>query len=170
MSILQAVLLGIIYYLGNSSIIAGPVGYYSVYRPLVSGCLTGMILGDPAQGTMIGATINLMYVGFISAGGALPGDMCLAGILGAALGITGGLDTEAALAIAVPIDRYLIVVRTSDTGFRICTYGRSFSGKRRGRKGLDSFCIVAAADAVCAYLCSVYAGMLFRSQLYSGYY
>lgn len=29
--------------------------------------------------------------------------MCLAGILGAALGITGGLDTEAALAIAVPI-------------------------------------------------------------------
>ena len=53
MSILQAVLLGIIYYLGNSSIIAGPVGYYSVYRPLVSGCLTGMILGDPAQGTMI---------------------------------------------------------------------------------------------------------------------
>lgn len=73
MSILQAVLLGIIYYLGNSSIIAGPVGYYSVYRPLVSGCLTGMILGDPAQGTMIGATINLMYVGFISAGGALPG-------------------------------------------------------------------------------------------------
>ena len=103
MSILQAVLLGIIYYLGNSSIIAGPVGYYSVYRPLISGCLTGMILGDPAQGTMIGATINLMYVGFISAGGALPGDMCLAGILGAALGITGGLDTEAALAIAVPI-------------------------------------------------------------------
>ena len=103
MSILQAVLLGIIYYLGNSSIIAGPVGYYSVYRPLVSGCLTGMFLGDPAQGTMIGATINLMYVGFISAGGALPGDMCLAGILGAALGITGGLDTEAALAIAVPI-------------------------------------------------------------------
>ena len=130
MSILQAVLLGIIYYLGNSSIIAGPVGYYSVYRPLVSGCLTGMILGDPAQGTMIGATINLMYVGFISAGGALPGDMCLAGILGAALGITGGLD----------------------------------------REGLDSFCIVAAADAVCAYLCSMYAGMLFRSQLYSGYY
>ena len=40
MSILQAVLLGIIYYLGNSSIIAGPVGYYSVYRPSESGFLT----------------------------------------------------------------------------------------------------------------------------------
>lgn len=103
MSVFQAIILGIIYYLGNSSILAGPVGYYTVYRPLVGGFLTGLVLGDPVTGTMIGATINLMYIGFISAGGALPGDMCLAGILGAALGITGGLDTEAALAIAVPI-------------------------------------------------------------------
>ena len=170
MSILQAVLLGIIYYLGNSSIIAGPVGYYSVYRPLVSGCLTGMFLGDPAQGTMIGATINLMYVGFISAGGALPGDMCLAGILGAALGITGGLDTEAALAIAVPIGLIGTLLwfgrLTLDSVFAHMADHLA----EKGWEGLDSFCIVAAADAVCAYLCSMYAGMLFRGQLYSGYY
>jgi len=103
MSAIQAGLLGILYYLGNSSILAGPIGYYTVYRPLVGGFLTGLVLGDPVTGVMVGATINLMYIGFISAGGALPGDMCLAGILGAALAITGGLDTEAALAIAVPI-------------------------------------------------------------------
>lgn len=103
MSVFQALILGVIYYLGNSSILAGPVGYYTVYRPLIGGFLTGLVLGDPIMGTMIGATINLMYIGFIAAGGALPGDMCLAGILGTALGITGGLDTEAALAIAVPI-------------------------------------------------------------------
>lgn len=103
MTIIQAILLGIIYYLGNSSLLIGPIGYYTVYRPLVSGFLAGVVLGDPVQGTIIGATINLMYVGFISAGGALPGDMCLAGILGSALGITGGLDTKAALALAVPI-------------------------------------------------------------------
>ncbi len=103
MSIFQAMILGVVYYLGNSSILAGPVGYYTVYRPLVGGFITGLVLGDPVMGTMIGATINLMYIGFIAAGGALPGDMCLAGILGTALGITGGLETEAALAIAVPI-------------------------------------------------------------------
>ncbi len=103
MSVVQALLCGLIYYLGNSSILAGPVGYYTVYRPLIAGFLTGCVLGDPVTGTMIGATINLMYIGFISAGGALPGDMCLAGVLGTALGITGGLTTEAALAIAVPL-------------------------------------------------------------------
>lgn len=103
MTLLQALLCGLIYYLGNSSIIAGPVGYYTVYRPLVAGFLTGLVMGDPVTGTIIGATINLMYIGFISAGGALPGDMCLAGVLGTALGISGGLDTNAALAIAVPL-------------------------------------------------------------------
>lgn len=103
MSVFQGILLGILYYLGNSSIVAGPIGYYTIYRPLIGGFLTGLILGDPLTGVIVGATINLMYIGFISAGGALPGDMCLAGILGSALAITGGLDTEAALAIAVPI-------------------------------------------------------------------
>ncbi|MEA4933712.1 MAG: PTS sugar transporter subunit IIC [Lawsonibacter sp.] len=103
MSLFQAILCGIIYYLGNSSILAGPIGYYTVYRPLVAGFLTGLVMGDPVTGTIIGATINLMYIGFISAGGALPGDMCLAGVLGTALGIVGGLETEAALAIAVPL-------------------------------------------------------------------
>lgn len=102
MTILQAILCGVIYFVGNGAVL-GAVGYYAVYRPLVCGFLTGLIMGDPVTGTMIGATINLMYIGFISAGGALPGDMCLAGILGTALAISGGLTAEAALAIAVPL-------------------------------------------------------------------
>lgn len=103
MSLLQAALVGLVYYLGNSSFIAGPVGYYTVYRPLVGGFIVGLILGDPVTGTIVGATINLMYIGFISAGGALPGDMCLAGVLGTSFAISGHLGAEAALAIAVPI-------------------------------------------------------------------
>ena len=102
MSIIQALLCGLVYYVGNGSILGG-VGYYSVYRPLISGFLTGLILGDPVTGTMVGATINTMYIGNISAGGALPSDMCLAGVLGTALAIQTGITAEAALAIAVPL-------------------------------------------------------------------
>ncbi|KUO77596.1 MAG: PTS mannose transporter subunit IIA [Clostridia bacterium BRH_c25] len=103
MTVLQAVMLGMIYFLGNSALIAGPIGYYTFYRPLVAGFLTGLVLGDPVTGTIVGATINLMYIGFIAAGGALPGDPCLAGVLGTALAITSHLDTQAAVAIAVPL-------------------------------------------------------------------
>lgn len=103
MSVFQAILIAIVYYLGRSPFLAGPVGYYTIYRPVIGGWVVGIILGEPLTGMAIGATINLMYIGFISAGGALPGDMCLAGILGTALAISGGITTEAALALAVPI-------------------------------------------------------------------
>ena len=101
-SVLQAIFIGLVYYLGNSTWLAG-VGYYTVYRPLVNGFLVGAILGDPVTGAIVGGTINLMYLGFISAGGALPGDPCLAGTVGTALAIASGLEPEAALALAVPI-------------------------------------------------------------------
>lgn len=101
MSLFQAFLCGLLYYLCNGSITI--ISYVTWYRPLVGGFLTGCILGDPVQGTIIGATINMMFIGFISAGGALPSDMALAGVLGTALAISGGLDVNSALAIAVPL-------------------------------------------------------------------
>lgn len=104
MTITQAILIGLCYYIANSPWPFGGMGNYAIiYRPIVAGFVVGLILGDPVKGTMIGATINLMYIGFISAGGSMPSDMALAGILGTALAITGGIGTSAAVAIAVPL-------------------------------------------------------------------
>lgn len=72
-------------------------------RPLVSGFLAGVILGDPVKGAMVGAQINILYLGFIGAGGALPGDICLAGVVGTTIAITGNLPVETAMALAVPV-------------------------------------------------------------------
>ncbi|MHC1685832.1 MAG: PTS mannose/fructose/sorbose/N-acetylgalactosamine transporter subunit IIC [Clostridiaceae bacterium] len=101
MSILQAILVGVLYFfaVGNLPF----VGLWSLQRPLVCGFITGIILGDPLQGAMIGGTINLVYLGFISAGGSMPADMALAGILGTAFAIVGKLDATTALSLAVPI-------------------------------------------------------------------
>ena len=104
MSFIQSFLVALVYYLANSPWPFGGMGNYAIlYRPLVNGFVIGLILGDPVKGTIIGATINLMYIGFISAGGSMPSDMSLAGILGTALAITGGMDVNAAVAIAVPL-------------------------------------------------------------------
>ena len=97
----QALLCGLVYWIGVGNIPF--VSLWIVQRPLVCGFLTGCILGDPVTGAVIGATINLVYLGFISAGGSMPADMALAGILGTAYAIVGNLDAQTALAIAVPL-------------------------------------------------------------------
>ena len=101
-SLVASVLIGLGYYLANSPWLAG-VGYWTLYRPLVAGLFVGLILGDPAKGALVGAAINIAYLGFISAGGSLPGDPALAGWLGTTLALAGNLSYGQALTLAVPI-------------------------------------------------------------------
>ncbi len=98
-----AALIGLGYYLSYSPWLGCMLGYFTLYRPLVAGLFVGIILGDPAKGTLVGAAINLAYLGFISAGGTMPGDPGLAGWLGTTLALAGGLSYGQALALAVPI-------------------------------------------------------------------
>jgi len=76
-----AILIGLGYYISYSPWLGCMFGYFTTYRPLVAGLFVGIILGDPAKGTLVGAAINLAYLGFISAGGTMPGDPGLAGWL-----------------------------------------------------------------------------------------
>ena len=103
-SLFQAFLLGVIYYLG---IIGTPwttvLGSASLFqKPLVAGALVGLVLGNPVQGVIIGAAIQLPYIAFISAGGTIPSDPGLAGVLGTAFAIVGNVDPATAITIALP--------------------------------------------------------------------
>src|SRR5690625_7501062 len=101
-----------VYYLSQGPWIVG-LSYGTLTRPLVAALLVGLILGDPGQGAVIGAAINLVYLGFISAGGAIPGDPGLAGWVGTTIALAGGLNYGAALAIAVPIGLLGTVIRNT---------------------------------------------------------
>ncbi|MBX3311766.1 MAG: PTS sugar transporter subunit IIC [Microbacteriaceae bacterium] len=101
-NLFQAALVGILYYLASSPWLFGS-SFYTIYRPLAAGLLVGFVFGDPGQGALIGAAINLVYLGFISAGGQIPGDPALAGYVGTALALAGGLDYGTALTLAAPI-------------------------------------------------------------------
>ena len=102
MSVLQAFLIGIIYYLSDAPWYFGH-GYYTLQKPVVAGFLTGLVMGQPVQGAIIGATINLIYLGHMNVGGSMPSDTAIAGYIGTALALATGVDTETALAIAVPL-------------------------------------------------------------------
>lgn len=99
---IQAALVALGYYLSNSPFLAN-MGFLVFNRPLVAGTVVGVILGQPVEGAIVGATINLIYLGFIATGGSQPGDIGLAGWLGTALALGAGLDRDTALSVAAPL-------------------------------------------------------------------
>ena len=101
--LVRAALVALGYYLSNSPWLAGNGGFFGLYRPLVAGFIVGVIFGDPVKGAEIGAAINILYLGFISAGGSIPADPSVAGWVGTALAIGGGLDAQAAIALGVAV-------------------------------------------------------------------
>jgi PTS system mannose-specific IID component len=101
-SLFMAFIVGVLYYFSMSPFFAN-LGFTVLYRPLVAGTLVGLLMGRPLEGMQIGAQINVLYLGWISAGGSLPGDPGLAGYLGTALALGGGLGPDAALAVAAPL-------------------------------------------------------------------
>ena len=101
--LLQAALVGLGYYLSNSPWIFGNGGFFGLYRPLVAGLIVGVIFGDPVKGAEIGASINLLYIGFISAGGSIPADPSVAGWVGTALAMAGNLDAATAITLGTAV-------------------------------------------------------------------
>jgi fructoselysine and glucoselysine-specific PTS system IID component len=72
-------------------------------RPLVLGPLVGLALGDLHQGILIGASLELIFMGNIKVGAAIPPDVVTGGVLGTAFAILSGKGAAIALALAVPI-------------------------------------------------------------------
>ena len=72
-------------------------------RPIVTGPIVGLILGDLQTGIIMGGTLELVWMGIVNIGGATPPDTVTGGILGTAFAILSGLDTATAVAVALPI-------------------------------------------------------------------
>lgn len=83
----------------------GPVTKCLVY-PLTTGTLVGLFMGDPMTGMLAGANIQLIYLGWISAGGTMPSNTIVAGIFGTAMTILSGADPTMAVTFAIPFSMF----------------------------------------------------------------
>lgn len=70
--------------------------------PLTTGLLVGVFMGNPMLGMLSGATIQLVYLGWINTGGVMPSNTMVAGIFGTALTILSGASPKLAVTFAVP--------------------------------------------------------------------
>ncbi|MDN3681151.1 PTS mannose/fructose/sorbose/N-acetylgalactosamine transporter subunit IIC [Vibrio tapetis] len=102
----EAVLIGILCYLGALStpwLLGLTGGWYTLTRPLVSGMLVGLILGDLQTGIMVGVAVQAVYIAMVTPGGAMPADLNFVAYPAVALGVMSGQGVEVAVAIAATI-------------------------------------------------------------------
>jgi len=99
MSVLQAVLIGLYHYVINCKYFVLTQGQFVLGRPLISGLAVGIILGRPIEGLIIGANINLVYLGWMDVGGMRATDPTVAGTLGTALALASNASPEEAIVL-----------------------------------------------------------------------
>ncbi|MDF9825740.1 mannose/fructose/N-acetylgalactosamine-specific phosphotransferase system component IIC [Breznakia sp. PF5-3] len=106
MTLIQALLIALFGYLGSiyGTFFFGTVGGWNMIgRPIVAGAIIGLILGDITNGIMIGAAIQALYVGLVTPGMSVPGDVNFASYIGIPLAMVSGASAEYAVAISVPL-------------------------------------------------------------------
>lgn len=77
-------------------------GLFHIHRPIVTGVIVGLILGDLPTGVMTGAAIELVWAGMVPLAGAQPPNVVIGGIIGTAFAILTGQEPQVAIGVAVP--------------------------------------------------------------------
>lgn len=77
-------------------------GLTHIHRPIVTGLVVGLILGDMKTGLIVGASLELVWMGMVPLAGAQPPNVVIGGIIGTSIAILGNLEPQAAIGIAVP--------------------------------------------------------------------
>jgi PTS system N-acetylgalactosamine-specific IIC component len=77
-------------------------GLTHLHRPVVTGVVVGLILGDVQTGLIAGATLELVWMGMVPLAGAQPPNVVIGGIIGTSFAILANQDPNVAVGIAVP--------------------------------------------------------------------
>lgn len=101
-TITQAILLGLVCGLAKS-VICYTINGFNINTVIFNAVLVGIVMGDMKTAMIVGASVQLIYLGIVAAGGNQPTDPCLASYIAIPIVIASGLDTNAAVALAVPV-------------------------------------------------------------------
>lgn len=76
--------------------------FTGIHRPLVTGTVVGLILGDLQTGLIAGATFELAWLGLVSNAGVQPPDTTIGAIVGTMFAIKLNMTPEAAIGMSIP--------------------------------------------------------------------
>ena len=102
------------------------LGQPLIERPLICGALVGLVLGDLQQGIIIGATLELIFLGTITIGGSVPADLAVGSVLATAFTILTHAEPPVAVALALPISLLAVFEQGRDRAALGLTLGMTF--------------------------------------------
>lgn len=77
-------------------------GLFHFHRPIITGPIVGLILGDVQTGLIAGASIEFVWMAMVPLAGAQPPNVVIGGILGTAFTILTKQNPSIAVGIALP--------------------------------------------------------------------
>ncbi|MGR6838705.1 PTS N-acetylgalactosamine transporter subunit IIC [Aliivibrio wodanis] len=75
----------------------------NIHRPLITGPVVGLIMGDMQIGLIAGATLELAWLGLVPNAGAQPPDVTMGTIAAVAFAVMTGQSPEVAMGVGMPI-------------------------------------------------------------------
>lgn len=87
------------------------LGSSNIGRPIILSTLVGLALGDVTTGVMVGATLELVWLGAFAIGASNPPDYTSGSIIGAAYVLTTGADVASAVILAIPVATLIALMR-----------------------------------------------------------
>ncbi|MBL4829915.1 MAG: PTS mannose/fructose/sorbose/N-acetylgalactosamine transporter subunit IIC [Aliivibrio sp.] len=75
----------------------------NIHRPLITGPVVGLIMGDMQTGLIAGATLELAWLGLVPNAGAQPPDVTMGTIAAVAFAVMTGQSAEVAMGVGMPI-------------------------------------------------------------------
>lgn len=79
------------------------LGYAQLIRPIVTGAVVGLFLGDVTTGVIIGASLEVIYLGIVNVGGTQATDPFMATVIATSFAIVSGMPNTVAITLALPI-------------------------------------------------------------------
>ena len=112
MLVQSAILISVAYFV-MSTIDPYFLSWQCLTRPIVIAPVVGLLLGDPVQGIIMGAGLEAIFMGISAIGGQIPADPTSASVIAVAYTILTGADTQAGLALALPIGTAMAAITFS---------------------------------------------------------
>ena len=134
-----------------------------IFRPIIVGTLSGIILGDIKTGVLAAGLVELAFAGLTPAGGTQPPNPILAAIMTVVLSYTTGADVKTTIGLSLPFSflmQYIILFYYSTFSLFVAKFDKYSSEadtKSYKKLSMITISIVALSYGIIVFLCAYMA-------------